>query len=139
MKTVQDHSTSNPTSFAQKGALVALSDSGDEIRNRVAEFAERKKLIGSLLQKIPGVTFCDPQGAFYVFPNFGDYIGRSFGEKTIGSSTELATYLLDNGRVATIPGGAFGSDSHLRLSFALSREKIEEGVNRIATALAELT
>jgi aspartate aminotransferase len=85
------------------------------------------------------VTFCEPQGAFYIFPNFGTYIGRSFGRKTISSSTELATYLLDNGRVATIPGSAFGSDSHLRLSFALSREKIEEGVGRIASALAELT
>lgn len=139
MKTVQDHSTSNPTSFAQKGALEALRGSGEEIRKRVLEFAERRKLIGSLLRKIPGVTFCDPQGAFYVFPNFGAYIGRSFGGKTISNSTGLATYLLDHGRVATIPGGAFGSDSHLRLSFALSREKIEEGMGRIASALAELT
>ena len=73
MTTVQDHSTSNPTSFAQKGALAALTGPQDEIHSRVAEFSERLKLISSLLREIPGVTFCLPRGAFYLFPNFSAF------------------------------------------------------------------
>lgn len=139
MITVQDHSTSNPTSFAQKGALEAMRGTQEEINRRRDEFAERKKLITSLLRRIPGVTFCEPRGSFYIFPNFSTYLGRSFKGKTISGSADLAAYLLEEGKVATIPGEAFGADSNLRISFALSRERIETGVERIGAALAELT
>jgi len=139
MTTVQDHSTSNPTSFAQRGAVEALSGPQEEIENRVREFAERKKLTTSLLRKIEGVTLCDPQGAFYLFPNFSAYFGRSRGERPIGGSVDLAAFILEEARVALIPGSAFGADSNLRLSFALSRERIETGIERISTALASLT
>jgi aspartate aminotransferase len=138
MVTVQDHSTSNPTSFAQKGALAALEGSRDEINERVREFAARRELICGLLREIPGITFTTPRGAFYIFPNFSAYLGRAFAGKTMKDSAALASYLLDEGKVAVIPGGAFGSEDHLRLSFALSRDRIGEGVGRIAAALAKL-
>jgi aspartate aminotransferase len=85
------------------------------------------------------VTLCDPQGAFYLFPNFSAYFGRSRGEKPISGSADLAAFILEEARVALIPGSAFGADSNLRLSFALSRERIETGIERISTALASLT
>jgi aspartate aminotransferase len=138
MTTVQDHSTSNPTSFAQKGALAALTGPQDEIHSRVAEFSERLKLISSLLRDIPGVSFRLPRGAFYLFPNFSAYLGLSWQGKRIEGSADLAAYLLEEGKVAVIPGAAFGSDAHLRLSFALARDRIREGVGRIAEALSRL-
>ena len=104
----------------------------------VAEFAARKRFISSLLREIPGVAVPEPRGSFYIFPNFSAFFGRSFRGRKVTGSADLAAYLLDEGRVATIPGAAFGSDSHLRLSFALSRERIETGVQRVAAALAAL-
>jgi aspartate aminotransferase len=139
MITVQDHSTSNPTSFAQKGALAALTGPQDEIARRLEEFAGRKDLICSLLEGIAGVTFRRPRGAFYIFPNFSAYHGKDWKGRTLEGSADLASYLLEEGKVAVIPGAAFGSDAHLRLSFALSRERIEEGVGRIAEALSKLS
>ncbi len=138
MVTVQDHSTSNPTSFAQKGALQALRGSREEVDGWVVEFAARKGLIASLLREIPGVTFSEPRGSFYIFPNFSAFFGRAFRGRKISGSADLAAYLLDEARAATIPGAAFGSDSHLRLSFALSRERIETGLQRIGDALKAL-
>lgn len=138
MTTVQDHSTSNPTSFAQKGAVAALAGGEDEIKRRVEEFSARRKLISSLLQEIPGVTFSSPRGTFYIFPNFSSYLGRSYRGRAIRNSSDLAAYLLEEGRVATIPGAAFGSDPHLRISFALSRERIETGIARLTDALKNL-
>ena len=139
MTTVQDHSTSNTTSFAQKGALAALTGPQDELERRVGEFDARRKLVTSLLDEIPGVTYCHPQGAFYIFPNFSTFIGGSAGERKIAGSLDLAAYLLEEARVAAIPGGAFGADNHLRLSFALSREKIRTGMERIASALSKIS
>ncbi len=139
MTTVQDHSTSNPTSFAQRGAVEALSGSQEEIEARVREFAERKKLTTSLLRKIEGVTLCNPQGSFYLFPNLSAYYGRSRGERSISGSADLAAFILEEAQVALIPGSAFGADSNIRLSFALSRERIETGIKRISAALASLT
>jgi aspartate aminotransferase len=139
MTTVQDHSTSNPTSFAQRGAVEALSGPQEEIEARVREFAERKKLATSLLRKIEGVTLCDPQGSFYLFPNFSAYYGRSCSERSISGSADLAAFILEEAQVALIPGSAFGADSNIRLSFALSRERIETGIKRISAALASLT
>jgi aspartate aminotransferase len=139
MTTVQDHSTSNPTSFAQRGAVEALLGPQEEIEARVREFAERKKLTASLLRAIEGVSLCDPQGSFYLFPNVSAYYGRSRGEKLIGGSADLAAFILEEAQVALIPGSAFGADSNIRLSFALSRERIETGIRRISAALALLT
>jgi aspartate aminotransferase len=138
MITVQDHSTSNPTSFAQRGALAAFEDDGGELERRVKAFAARREIITKMLRGIPGVTVNDPAGTFYIFPNFSACYGRSFRGRKIAGSVDLAAYLLEEGKVATIPGLAFGADGNLRLSFALSQERIETGMARIAEAIAAL-
>jgi aspartate aminotransferase len=139
MTTVQDHSTSNATSFAQKGAVAALRSPRGQLAEWVTEFAARKDLIAGLLRRIPHLAVPEPQGAFYIFPNVAAYFGRSAGGgKPIDGSTALSEYLLAEGRVAVVPGAAFGSDDHLRFSFALSRERIETGIGRVAEALAKL-
>ena len=102
------------------------------------EFQKRRDHIVERLMAIPGVTCLKPQGAFYVFPNVGFYYGRSFGEKVIRNSTEMASYLLDEANVALVPGGDFGHDDHIRISYATSMEQIEKGVERIRLALLKL-
>jgi aspartate aminotransferase len=90
------------------------------------------------LNKIPGVACFKPIGAFYVFPNFSSYYGKSYQGKKISNSTELADYFLDVARVATVPGVEFGADSFERLSYATSMEDIKEGLNRIEETLRKL-
>jgi aspartate aminotransferase len=138
MTTVQDHSTSNATSFAQKGAVAALRSPGETLREWVREFAARKDHIAALLRRIPGVTLPEPQGAFYAFANFSAYYGRGAGGAALGGSVALSDYLLSEAQVAIVPGAAFGSDAHLRFSFALSRERIGTGIERVAAALGRL-
>ncbi|HEY5999883.1 MAG TPA: pyridoxal phosphate-dependent aminotransferase [bacterium] len=138
MTTVQDHSTSNATSFAQKGAVAALRGPKETLREWVAEFSARKELIARLLRAIPGVTLPEPQGAFYAFANFSGYFGRRADGRAIDGSVALSDYLLSEAKVAIVPGAAFGSDAHLRFSFALSRERIAAGIERVGAALARL-
>jgi len=138
MTTVQDHSTSNATSFAQKGAVAALRSPKETLQGWVLEFSARKDHIAQLLRRIPGVSLPEPQGAFYAFANFSAYFGRTAGGKPIDGSVALSDYLLSEARAAIVPGAAFGSDAHLRFSFALSRERIGTGVERVAAALGRL-
>jgi len=84
------------------------------------------------------VRLTEPQGAFYAFANFSAHFGRSAGGKTIDGSVALSDYLLSEAQVAIVPGAAFGSDDHLRFSFALSRERIGTGIERVAAALGKL-
>ena len=128
--TVQSHATSNPTSFAMVGALEALRSAEAEVQEMLAEYAVRRDLICGLLNAIPGVTCVPPDGAFYAFPR----VDRCYREGREGS-VALATYLLEEAGVAVVPGVAFGDDRHVRISFAASREQIEEGLERIARAL----
>lgn len=134
MSNLQDQVTSNPTSFAQKGAVVAFGLSADAIEPMRAEFEARRALILGLLRDIPGVNVAEPQGAFYVFPDFSMHL---HGE--IDSDQALATYLLESARVATVPGSVFEGPGHLRLSYAASRDSIQRGVARIAEALGART
>jgi aspartate aminotransferase len=92
-----------------------------------------------LLNEIEGVKCLFPEGAFYVFPNVSEIYGRSFKGKKILGSTDLIDYLLDEANVATVPGAAFGSDSHIRLSYATSMKNIEEGLKRIKNAISALS
>ncbi len=119
---IQSHSTSNPTSFAQKGAVAGLKGDQSFIGEMVKAFAERRAYIYDRLTKIPGVTCVKPMGAFYVLPNIS-----SFG---LGSAN-FASKLLDEQKVAVVPGIAFGSDAHVRLSYACSMENIQKGLDRI--------
>ena len=131
----QSQNTSNPTSIAQKAAVEALNGPQESVEMMRREFQKRRDVISKRLNAIPGVTCLKPQGAFYVFPDVSHYYGRSFGGKTITNSAEMATYLLDESNVALVPGGDFGHDGHIRLSYATSMEQIEKGLERIHEAL----
>ncbi|HOH73037.1 MAG TPA: pyridoxal phosphate-dependent aminotransferase [Syntrophales bacterium] len=135
---LQSQNTSNPASIAQKAAVEALNGSQEAVGMMVKAFRERRDVIVAALNKIPGLTCPNPQGAFYVFPNVAQIYGRSFQEKVIDDSTSLAAYLLDEADVAVVPGADFGADDYIRLSYATSRELIEAGVARIARALGRL-
>ena len=135
---LQSQNTSNPASIAQKAAVEALNGSQEAVGMMVKAFRERRDVIVAALNKIPGFTCPNPQGAFYVFPNVAQIYGRSFQEKVIDDSTSLAAYLLDEADVAVVPGADFGADDYIRLSYATSRELIEAGVARIARALGRL-
>ena len=128
MSKLQSHSTSGSTSISQKAALEALSGKDEEINSMVKEFKKRRDLITKKLNSIPGISCQKPSGAFYVFPNISGLIGKKAGEKKITGSMSLANILLDEARVAVVPGIAFGSDNHIRLSYATSTENIEEGI-----------
>ena len=135
---LQSQNTSNPASIAQKAAVEALNGSQEAVGMMVKAFRERRDVIVAALNKIPGLTCPNPQGAFYVFPNVAQIYGRSFQEKVIDDSTSLAAYLLDEADVAVVPGIDFGADNYIRLSYATSQELIEKGVVRIAQALGRL-
>lgn len=135
MSRIQSHSTSNPTSIAQIGALSALSSSQEAVEEMRRAFEERRNVICQRFDDIDGVTYAKPQGAFYIFPDVSAHYGRNINGKTINGSVDMTAYLLDNARVGVIPGSASGADDHLRLSFATSLEEINSGLDRIKQAL----
>jgi aspartate aminotransferase len=135
---IQSQNTSNPASISQKAAVEALNGDQQIVSQMVGEFRKRRDVVVQLLNDIPGVKCLLPEGAFYVFPNVSGLYGRSFKGKKITGSTELIDYLLDEANVATVPGAAFGSDSHIRLSYATSLKNIEEGLKRIKNAIDKL-
>ena len=139
MNNIQSQSTSNPTSIAQKASVEALIGLQDEVRKMVTAFGQRRSYIMDRLNKIPGVSCYKPVGAFYVFPNFSSYYGKSYQGKKIENSTHLADFFLDVARVAVVPGVEFGADPFERLSFATSMENIKEGLNRIEESLKKLS
>ena len=124
---LQSQSTSNATSFVQKGAIAALAGSQECVSEFRAEFKLLRDYILAALKTIPEVTCTVPAGAFYVYPNVSAYIGRG----GIKSATELATRLLHEGHVVSVPGEAFGTPHHIRLSYPVTRETIDEGVRRM--------
>jgi len=138
MNNIQSQSTSNPTSIAQKASVEALAGPQDEVEKMVSAFAQRRNYIVDRLNKIPGVSCYKPAGAFYVFPNFSSYYGKSYESKKIENSTHLADFFLDVARVAVVPGVEFGADPFERLSYATSMKDIKEGLNRIEEALKKL-
>jgi aspartate aminotransferase len=138
MNNIQSQSTSNPTSIAQKASVEALIGPQQEIDRMVSTFAQRRNYIVQRLNSMKGVSCYNPIGAFYVFPNFSSYYGKSYQGKKISNSTELAAFLLDVARVAVVPGAEFGADAFERLSYATSMEDIQEGLNRIEEALKKL-
>ena len=138
MNNIQSQSTSNPTSIAQKASVEALAGPQDEVGKMVSAFAQRRNYIVDRLNKMAGVSCYKPAGAFYVFPNFSSYYGKSYQGKKIENSTHLADFFLDVARVAVVPGVEFGADPFERLSYATSMEDIKEGLNRIEEALKKL-
>ena len=129
---LQSQSTSNPTSIAQYAALEAMTGSMDAVPVMLAEYAKRRKRIVEGLRAIPGVTCEMPGGAFYAFPNVAAHLANGAGGHALAKdTTELAKLLLDRARVALVPGDAFGAPGYLRLSYATSLERIEEGLRRL--------
>jgi len=123
ISSLQSHSTSNPTSFAQAGGVVAL-DRGDEEAARMCKvYEKRRDLFYNLISAIKPLKPFRPQGAFYLFVNISE---------TGFNSSDLIQKLLEEAHVATIPGKPFGSDSHIRMSFATSEEKLEEAARRLS-------
>jgi aspartate aminotransferase len=129
---LQSQSTSNPTSIAQYAALAAMTGPMDAVPPMLAEYAKRRKRIVEGLRKIPGVTCEWPGGAFYAFPNISSFLKNGDqGPALAQSCTEISKQLLDQAQVAVVPGEAFGAPGYLRLSYATSIERIDEGLRRL--------
>ena len=136
--TLQGQYTSGPCSVAQKAAEAAYTGNQDCIETMRKAFERRKKLVVDLARQIPGLKVNDPQGAFYIFPDCSSYFGKSFNGKEIDNSGDLSMYLLEEGHVACVGGGAFGAPDCLRFSYATSDENIVKAFGWIKEALAKL-
>src|SRR5690242_4236816 len=123
MNKLQSHSTSNPTSIAQKAAVEALRGPQESVGTMLAEYRRRKDFVVNRLRQIPGVSCNDPRGAFYAYPNLSVVIGKN----GIANSLVLSERLLADAHVAVVPGEAFGTDQHVRISYATSMTELERG------------
>ena len=139
MQTIQDQSTSGASSISQHAGLAALKGDESQLKVMVAEYRRRRDRIVEGLNAIPGIRCRAPEGAFYVFPNVqGLYGKRTEAGVELDGSLALSRALLDEARIAAVPGGAFGADGHLRLSFVTSTENVEKGLERLATFVRSL-
>ena len=143
MTDVQSQVTSNPSSVAQWAAVEALSGPQDDVAKMAGEFDRRRRLIIAGLNALPGVTCVMPKGAFYAFANVSGLFGRTWthGETQtpLKGSVDVTGFLLEAARVAVVPGLDFGSDAHVRLSYATSDTLISEGLARMKAAIATLS
>ena len=135
---IQSQSTSNPNSIAQKAAVAALTGPQNCVDEMVAAFEKRRDHMTSRLESLPGVRIIRPTGTFYIFANFSSHYGRAYDDQVIGGSLDLSAYLMDKVHLAVVPGVAFGEDSCLRFSFAISMEQIDQGIDRLSEALTAL-
>jgi aspartate aminotransferase len=131
---LQSQQTSNATSVVQKAAIAALAGSQRCVSEFRAEFIDLRDYMLARLAEIPGVTCTRPEGAFYVYPNISAYLGKG-GLRT---ATELATRLLHEGHVVTVPGEAFGTSEHVRISYPVTKQNIDEGTRRMKDFLTKL-
>ncbi|MDH7788301.1 aspartate aminotransferase [Ochrobactrum sp. 19YEA23] len=136
---LQSQSTTCPSSITQVAAAAALNGPQDFVRTAVAEYKARGELVTKGFGAIAGLEVRAPEGAFYLFPKCAAYIGKVTPDGTlIANDTMLASYLLTEGKVATVPGAAFGVEPYIRLSFATSRENLTAAIERTSDALAKL-
>jgi aspartate aminotransferase len=139
INTLQGQSTSNVTSIAQAAAVAALEGTQEPVEMMRREFDKRRIEIVKRLRAISGVTCYDPEGAFYAFPDLSAYLSKSTPSgKRLDTDVALCDYLLDEGRVAVVPGSGFGAPGHVRLSYATSMDAITKGVDRLGEALTKL-
>lgn len=134
----QSHATSNACSISQYAAIEALASPAEEVQKMVDVFAERRGKMLARIEKIDGVSAVEPYGAFYVMLVIGELYGKSYKGKKIDGSIAFSDALLEAEKVATVPGISFGADDCLRLSYSLSSEDIEEGLNRIERFVSQL-
>lgn len=138
MANIQSQSTSNPCSISQKAAVAALRLGEPFTVKMVEEFSRRRNTIVNGLNKIPGVRCQMPRGAFYAFPNIKGLLGKQAPSGMLKTPNDLAQYLLEEARIAVVPGEPFGSREHLRLSYATSMTTITRGLDRLEQAFAKL-
>ncbi len=136
---MQSQVTSGATSFGQKAAVTALQRGAKSTRYMVEEFEQRRKFMLDTLKTIPSVHCNQPEGAFYLFPDFSAYFGRSFNGQTVKDADDLTMYLLEEAHVALVSGSAFGEKRCIRFSYAASLETLKEAMRRIENALSRLT
>ncbi|MBV9761599.1 MAG: pyridoxal phosphate-dependent aminotransferase [Acidobacteriaceae bacterium] len=127
MMKLQSHSTSNPTSIAQKAALEAMRGPQDSVGSMLAEYRKRRDFVIGRLREIEGVSIVTPKGAFYAYPN----ISVAFRGGRVKNAMEFATELLAKAHVAVVPGEAFGTNEHVRISYATSMHELERGLDRL--------
>ncbi|HTQ55652.1 MAG TPA: pyridoxal phosphate-dependent aminotransferase [Bryobacteraceae bacterium] len=132
MLKLQSHATSNPTSIAQKAAVEALRGPQESVSTMLAEYARRRDYVIQRLRAIPGVTCAEPRGAFYAYPNIG--VALRNGTST---SVQFAEALLEKAAVAVVPGEAFGTHQHVRISYATSMHELERGLDRLHRFIVE--
>jgi aspartate aminotransferase len=142
MTDVQSQVTSNPVSIAQWAAVEALRGPQDEVAKMAGEFDRRRRIIVPGLNALPGVSCVMPKGAFYAFANVSKLFGRQWtspdGPRPLKGSVDVTAFLLEEAKVAVVPGVDFGSDDHVRLSYATSEALIRDGLARMAAALSRL-
>jgi aspartate aminotransferase len=134
MTKLQSQSTSNTASFVQKAAIAALRGPQECVAEMRADYLTLRDEILTRLAEIPGITCTRPDGAFYVYPNVSKYLGKAGAP----SAMELSKRLLHEAHVVTVPGEAFGTHSHIRLSYATSHADVKEGVDRMKAFFAKL-
>ena len=134
---LQSHQTSNVANVSQRAALAAVSGPLDDVAMMREAFDRRRQTMWKMLDAIPGVTCLEPEGAFYAYPKFTEVLGKPIRGRTASSTLELAEIILEEAKVAIVPGEAFGTPGFARLSFALGDDDLVEGVQRIADLLAE--
>ncbi|HZQ20809.1 MAG TPA: pyridoxal phosphate-dependent aminotransferase [Terriglobales bacterium] len=133
MQKLQSQSTSNPTSIVQKAAVAALKGSQDCVAEMRKEYTQLRDHILNGLSEIEGITCARPEGAFYVYPNISSFLGRS-----VKSPAEFARKLLNDVHVATVPGEGFGTQEHVRISYATSQKELDRGLERLRKFVASL-
>jgi aspartate aminotransferase len=127
MMKLQSHCTSNPTSIAQKGAVEAMRGPQDSVPVMLAEYRRRRDFVIDRLRQIPGVSIVMPKGAFYAYPN----ISVAFKGGKVKNSLDFSNQLLTASHVAVVPGEAFGTNEHVRISYATSMKELERGLERL--------
>jgi aspartate aminotransferase len=132
---IQSQVTSGANSIAQKAIIAALEGGKEKIKYMIDAFDERRHLVYKLLKDIPGFKVNMPTGAFYFFPDVSDFFGKTFNGTKINNATDLSMYLLEEAKVATVTGAAFGNPECLRFSYATSKDELIEAFSRVKKAL----
>ncbi|HUU27854.1 MAG TPA: pyridoxal phosphate-dependent aminotransferase [archaeon] len=139
MGKLQSQEISNPCSIAQVATIEALTGPQDSVAMMVKAFDERRRYLVGRLNAMQGISCVNPRGAFYAFPDFSAYYGKKANGRAISGSVEMCNYLLEEMRVAVVPGEGFGADKHLRISYATSMEAIKKALDRIEEGLKKLS
>jgi len=139
MGKIQSHSTSHASSISQQATIESLNGTHEYLKLMQQEFHKRRDYLLDQFLSIKGITCYKPEGAFYLFPNFSNYMHTSYNGSSINNSLDLGMYLLDGARIAAVPGSAFGAEGFMRFSYAASMERLSDAVNRLKNALNRLS